>query len=69
MCNIMVLPQCFLLLYLRHISLITKTSGLLELILVFHVLLPDCAISIDSCTSINKFYSFINFSLQINAVN
>ena len=34
-----------------------------------NVLLPHCAIYIDSCTLFYKFYSLIKFSLLINAVN
>ena len=54
---------------LRHdISLITKISGLLQLIIMYYVLLVNCAISIDSYTLINKFYSLVICSLLINAV-
>ena len=48
---------------MRHVSLITKIYGYLQ-----HVLLHNCAISIDSCSPNNKFYSFITFSLLIKAV-
>ena len=34
----------------------------------YYVLFYNCAISIDSYSPINKFYSFIVFSLLINAV-
>ena len=34
----------------------------------YYVFLHNCAISIDSCSPIIKFYSFINFSLLMNAV-
>ena len=34
----------------------------------YNVLLRNCAISIDSYSPVNKFYSFIIFSLLINAV-
>ena len=58
------LPKCVHLLYLRHVCLIPKMYGLLQLIIIH-----NCAVSIDSCCSpINTFYSFISFSLLINAV-
>ena len=34
----------------------------------YYVLLHNCATSIDSYSPVNKFYSFIIFSLLINAV-
>ena len=52
--------------FLRHLSLITKIYGLLQLII--KALLHNCAFSIDSYSPINKFYSFIIFSVLINAV-
>ena len=36
---------------------------------LLHILLPICAISIDSCTSYDKFYSFITFGSLINSVD
>ena len=48
---------------LRHV---TKIYGLLQLIII--CILHNCAISIDSYSPINKFYSFTTFSLLINAV-
>ena len=36
---------------------------------LLYVLLHNCAISIDSFSLINKFYSFIIFSLLINAIS
>ena len=59
-------PKCVHLLYLRYFSLMTKIYGLLQLII--YALLHNCAISIDSFSLINKFYSFINFGLLINPV-
>ena len=42
--------------YLRHLSLMTKIYGLLQLIIICTLLLlHNCAISIDSCSPINKF--------------
>ena len=32
-------------------------------------LLPNCIISFDSCSSVEKFNSFITFSLLVNAVH
>ena len=62
----MVTFNCVQLPYLRHLSLVTKIHGLLQLIII--CTLHNCAISIDSYSPINKFYSFIIFSLLINAV-
>ena len=59
----------FILRHLRHISQFTKTYRLQQLIIMCTFsLLPTCALSADSYTSINKFYSFISFSFLINAV-
>ena len=62
------LPKCVYLPYLRHISLMTKIYGLMQLIITVYVLLHNCAIFIDRYTPINKFYSFIIFSFLINAI-
>ena len=45
-----------------------KDIYMLQLIIINYVLLHNCPISIDIYSPINKFYSFINFSLLINAV-
>ena len=58
------LPKCVHLSYLRHVSLSTKICELLQLIII--CTLYNCAIFIDSHTSVNKFY-FIS-SLLINTV-
>ena len=63
--DLFALPKCVHLPYLRHVSLITKIYGLLQLIICT---LHNYAICIDSYSPINKFYSFIFFSLLINAV-
>ena len=47
------------------LSKVLRTPKRLHL---FYVLLNKHAISIDSHTSINKFYSFVIFSLMIDAV-
>ena len=52
---------CVHLPYLRHLYLMTKIDGLLQL-------LHNCAFSIDSYSPVNIFYGFIIFSLLINAV-
>ena len=54
--------------YLRHLSLMTKIYGLLQLIIIIYALFHNCAFSIDSSSPINKFYSLIIFSVLINAV-
>ena len=59
------LSKCIHLQYLGHVSLIIKMYGLLQLI-ISYVLLHNCAISFDSCSPVNRFYSFIIFSLLIN---
>ena len=59
------LLKCVHLPYLRYIFHITKIYGLLQLIIICTF---NCAISIDSYSPINKVYSFIIFSLLINAV-
>ena len=50
---------------LQRYIYITKIHGLLQLIII--CILHNCAISIDSSSPINKFYSVIIFSLLINA--
>ena len=59
--------KCVHLPYLRHLSLMTKIYGLLQLII--KALLHNCAFSIDSYSPINKFYSFIIFSVLINLLS
>ena len=47
----------------------TKIYRLLQLIIIInYALLHNCAFSIDSYSAINKFYSFIIFSVLINPV-
>ena len=63
------LPKCVHLQDLRHVSLMTKIYRLLQLISVCTLKnLYNYAISIESYTPINKIYSFVIFSLLINAV-
>ena len=65
----MALPKYVHLPYLKHVSLVTKICGLLQLVVICTLFfLQNCAISIHKITPINKFYSFIIFSLLINAV-
>ena len=66
-CDLFALPKCVHLPYLRHVALMTKIFGLQQLIII-NALLHNYAISTDSYSPINKFYSFIYFSLLINAV-
>ena len=61
------LSKCIHLPYLRHVSVMTKICELLQLIMK-GILLHNCAISIDSYSPENKFYSFIIISVLINAV-
>ena len=65
-CGHFALPKCVQLPYLSHLSLMTRIYGLLQLIII--CTLHNYAISIDSYSPINEFYSFIFFSLLINAV-
>ena len=64
-CDLFALPKCVQLPYLKHISLMTRIYGLVQLIIICSY---NYAISIDSYSPMNKFYSFIFFSLLINAV-
>ena len=60
--------KCVHLPFLRHLSLMTKVYGLLQLIITVYALVHNCTSSIDNYSPIYKFYSFITFSLLINAV-
>ena len=56
------LPKRVHLSYLRHVSVMTKTYGLLQLIINFMILLVHYfAISIDSCSLVNKILQLHNF--------
>ena len=83
MCNIKVLTWCnlwpyflFNVFYAKfeiHFSYHKTTCIWIAATVYCNILLPNCAISVDSCTSIknrsiNKFFSFITFNLQINVV-
>ena len=59
------LPKCVHLPNLRPVSLMTKIYGLLQLIIICTF---TCAISIDRYSPFNTSYSFIIFSLLIDAV-
>ena len=61
------MPKCVHLPYLIHVSLMTKTYGLLQLIIIcafFKIVL----FSLLAVLQLIQFYSFIIFSILINAV-
>ena len=67
-CNIGSAKLCSAAIFKTYMfSLITRIYGLLHQINMYFLLF-NCTISCDSYTSINKFYSFVIFSLLINAV-